>query len=132
MLNQLGQSIIPPANLQDFAMVEMQANQANAGENSLQCSIETQVANSEAKLRDAILVRYDELIAGGYTVKQLSEKAGLAMATFWNALQRIRDGKDLRLSSIFRMLHAFEMQVKLVYNRVPAKTKKAVRYKESI
>ena len=128
----LNQSIIPPANLQDFAMVE----QANAGENLPQCSsietIETKIANSEARLCDAILARYDELIAGGYTVKQLSEKAGLAMATFWNALQRIRYGKDLRLSSIFRLLHAFEMQVKLVYNRVPAKTKKVVRYKESI
>ena len=111
-------------------MVDMQAN---AGENLPQSSsIETQIANSEAKLRDAILARYDELIAGGYTVKQLSEKAGLAMATFWNALQRIRDGKDLRLSSIFRLLHAFEMQVKLAYNRVPAKPKKVVRYKESI
>ena len=126
----LDQSIIPPANLQDFAMVELQAN---AGENLPQCSIETRIAaNSEAKLRDAILARYDELIAGGYTVKQLSEKAGLAMATFWNALQRIRDGKDLRLSSIFRLIHAFEMQVKLAYNRVPAKPKKVVRYKESI
>lgn len=118
-----------PANFQDFAMVQIQAN---AGENLPQCSIETRIANSEAKLRDAILARYDELIAGGYTVKQLSEKAGLAMATFWNALQRIRDGKDLRLSSIFRLIHAFEMQVKLAYNRVPAKPKKVVRYKESI
>lgn len=130
MLNQLHQSIIPTANLQDFAMVELQAN---AGENLPQCSsIETKIANSEARLRDAILARYDELIAGGYTVKQLSEKAGLAMPAFWNALQRIRDEKDLRLSSIFGLIHAFDMQVKLAYNRVPAKTKKVVRYKESI
>lgn len=126
----LNQSMTTPANFQDFAMVEIQAN---AGENLPQSSsIETRIANSEAKLRDAILARYDELIAGGYTVKQLSEKAGLAMATFWNALQRIRDGKDLRLSSIFRLIHAFEMQVKLAYNRVPAKPKRVVRYKESI
>ena len=128
MSNQLNQSIIPPANFQDFAMVEMQAN---AGENLPQSSsIETKIANSETKLRDAILARYDELIAGGYTVKQLSEKAELAMAAFWNALQRIRDGKDLRLSSIFGLIHAFEMQVKLAYNRVPAK--KAARYKEGL